>query len=60
MSNTPHLKDHIAGLVLAWKAQRIVGDSPAKIAKLVALMTGNKPGDAHAPETACPAIYSVR
>lgn len=48
MSNAPHLKAHIPGLVLTWKAKRIVGDNPKRIAKLVALMTGEKPRDASA------------
>lgn len=48
MSNAPHLKAHIPGMVLTWKARRVIGDNPKRIANLVALMTGEKPRDASA------------
>jgi hypothetical protein len=48
MSNAPHLKNYIPGLVLTWKARRIVGDSPMRITKIVALMNGKMPRDVSA------------
>lgn len=39
---------HIPGLVHVWVAQWIAGDSPARVAKWVSLMSGEKPRDARA------------
>lgn len=41
-SNKPGTVKHIPGMVEAWKARRIVGDSPKKVACMIALMTGKK------------------
>ena len=48
MRNSPHLSKHIPGLVRVWAARRIVGDHPARIARLESLMSGEKPRDPRA------------
>lgn len=48
MANAPHLREHIPGLVRVWMARRIVGDMPKRVARLVALMTGEKVRDVSA------------
>lgn len=44
-SNKPGTVKHIPGMVEAWKARCIVGDSPKKVARMIALMTGKKQRD---------------
>jgi hypothetical protein len=46
--NKPQVERSIPGMVDAWKARKIVGDSPTRVAGLIALMTGNKPRDPRA------------
>jgi hypothetical protein len=46
--NRSQVTRSIPGMVDAWKARKIVGDSPVKIAAVVALMTGEKPRDPRA------------
>jgi hypothetical protein len=48
MANAPHLREHVPGLVRVWMARRIVGDMPKRVARLVALMTGEKARDVSA------------
>jgi len=48
MASTPHLRAHIPGLVQIWSARRIVGESPQRVARLVALMCGERARDASA------------
>lgn len=45
MAGAPHLKQHIPGLVQIWRARRIVGNSVSAIARMVALMSGEKVRD---------------
>lgn len=48
MANESHLRTHIPGFVRIWMAQRIVGDAPQRVARLVGLMTGERAKDASA------------
>lgn len=41
-SRAPHAVRHIKTMIDAWKARQLVGDSPKKIARMIALMTGEK------------------
>jgi len=56
MSNRPHLRKHIPSLVHTWKALRICGDSPTRISRMLALMTGESPRDASAVKRSIKAL----
>ncbi|MCI1012633.1 hypothetical protein HWE04_02130 [Herbaspirillum sp. C7C2] len=40
-----HVLSSIPGMVSTWKARKIAGESPARISRLIALMSGDKPRD---------------
>lgn len=47
-SSAPNRVNNIAGMLDAWKARKLVGSSPNKIARMIGLMTGENRRDASA------------